>query len=153
MRPFARLVIEELSRVFEIVIFTASHDCYANPVVDFLDPSGKFVTKRLFREHCRQVSEGLYVKDLTIFKNRNLKNLVLIDNAAYSYSLQLDNGIPILPFYSNKKDSELRELADFLFSLAHVEDVRPILRERLKNQFISDNSKNMNTLFKKLFGI
>jgi len=111
------------------------------------------VTKRLFREHCRQVSDGLYVKDLTIFKNRNLKHLVLIDNAAYSYSLQLDNGIPIIPFYSNKKDSELHELAAFLLTLVDVEDVRPVLREKFKNHLISENSKNMNVLFKKLFGI
>ena len=25
--------------------------------------------------------------------------MVLVDNAAYSYAFQLENGIPILPFY------------------------------------------------------
>jgi len=33
--------------------------------------------------------------------------LVLVDNAAYSYAWQLDNGIPIVPFYDNKEDREL----------------------------------------------
>ena len=122
-------------------------------MINYLDPEGKFVAKRLFREHCRQVSDGLYVKDLTIFKNRSLKHLVLIDNAAYSYSLQLDNGIPIIPFYASKKDTELHELASFLLTLVDVDDVRPVLREKFKNQLISEHSKNMNLLFKKLFGI
>lgn len=135
------------------MVFTASHACYANPVIDYLDPEHKLVSKRLFRDNCRQVSESLYVKDLTVFKNRNLKNMVLIDNAAYSYCLQLDNGIPIVPFYNNKKDTELRELANFLIQLADEEDVRPVLRDKFKNGFIAENSKNMNVLFHKLFGI
>lgn len=139
--------------MFEIVVFTASHGCYANPVIDYLDPEGTLVTKRLFREHCRQVNESLYVKDLSVLKNRQMKNLVLIDNAAYSYALQLDNGVPIVPFYNNKKDTELKELASFLSTLADVEDVRPVLREKFKNNFILQNSRNMNILFQTLFGI
>ena len=153
IRPFARIVLQELSRHFEVVVFTASHACYANPVIDYLDPEGNLVAKRLFRDSCRQVSEGLYVKDLSIFKNRHPKNLVLIDNAAYSYSMQLNNGIPIVPFYASKKDTELRELATFLLGLIDVDDVRPVIREKFKNETISENAKNMNTLFKKLFGI
>jgi CTD small phosphatase-like protein 2 len=145
--------LQELAKHFEIVVFTASHACYANPVIDYLDPEGTLVTKRLFRDNCRQVSESLYVKDLTVFKNRQLKNMVLIDNAAYSYSLQLDNGVPIVPFYNNKKDTELKELAHLIIELADVDDVRPVLRDKFKNGFISENSKNMNLLFQKLFGI
>ena len=42
--------------------------------------------------------EQTHVKDIRII-NRNLSDIVLVDNAAYSYAFQLDNGIPILPFY------------------------------------------------------
>lgn len=135
------------------MVFTASHACYANPVINYLDPEGKYVTKRLFRENCRQISETLYVKDLTVFKGRNLKNMVLVDNAAYSYSLQLNNGIPVIPFYNNKKDTELKELVTFLMGLIEVDDVRPVLKSKFKLETVSENSKNMNTLFNKLFGI
>jgi CTD small phosphatase-like protein 2 len=139
--------------VFEVIVFTASHACYANPVINYLDPDNKYVTKRLFRENCRQVSEGLYVKDLTILKNRSLKNMILVDNAAYSYSLQLNNGIPIIPFYANKHDTELRDLAQYLVTLLDKDDVRHELKEAFKNEVVSENAKNMNLLFKKLFGI
>jgi CTD small phosphatase-like protein 2 len=30
--------------------------------------------------------------------------MVLIDNAAYSYAFQLDNGIPIIPYYEGKNN-------------------------------------------------
>lgn len=42
---------------------------------------------------------------MRILGDRDLKDVVLVDNAAYSYGLQLDNGIPIIPYYDNKKDS------------------------------------------------
>jgi len=42
--------------------------------------------------------------------NRNLSDIVLVDNAAYSYASQLDNGIPILPYYHGKSDFELKAL-------------------------------------------
>lgn len=45
----------------------------------------------------------MYVKDLRVI-DRDLKNLVLVDNAAYSYAYQLENGIPILPYYSGQID-------------------------------------------------
>ena len=52
---------------------------------------------------------GMYTKDLRIF-DRPLSQLVLIDNAAYSYAWQVDNGIPIIPFYDHKDDRELEAL-------------------------------------------
>lgn len=42
--------------------------------------------------------------DIRVIGNRKLSNLLLIDNAAYSFGVQLPNGVPILPFYDNKED-------------------------------------------------
>jgi TFIIF-interacting CTD phosphatase-like protein len=41
---------------------------------------------------------------------------VLIDNAAYSYSMNLDNAIPIIPYYEGK-DFELAALETYLQKL------------------------------------
>ena len=62
-RPYARQLLEYCSMFCEIVIFTASIPSYANIVIDLLDPEKKYVSHRLFREHCTFVN-GLYVKDL-----------------------------------------------------------------------------------------
>ena len=40
----------------------------------------------------------MYVKDLRVI-DRPASDLVLVDNAAYSYAFQMDNGIPIIPYY------------------------------------------------------
>jgi len=48
--------------------------------------------------------EGVHIKDLRVIGNRDLKDLVIVDNAAYSFGYQIDNGVPIIPFYDNKND-------------------------------------------------
>ena len=95
------------------MIFTASHSCYANAVLDYLDPNHKIFQHRLYRQHCYLTESGIYIKDLRII-NRNLCDMVLIDNAAYSYYFQLENGIPIIPYYQGTNDYELKELKLYL---------------------------------------
>ena len=41
-----------------------------------------------------------------------------------SFAFQLDNGIPILPYYHEKDDDELLKIADYLIALKDDEDVR-----------------------------
>lgn len=89
IRPFAKELLKQLSKICEIIVFTASHECYANVVLDYLDPKGDLVSHRLFRGQCWQTEEGVYIKDLRALKNRNLENILLVDNAAYSYFYQL----------------------------------------------------------------
>jgi len=84
-------------------VFTASHSCYANVVLDHLDPNKEFIQHRLFREHCYLTSEGMYCKDLRVM-DREMTDMILVDNAAYSYVAQPDNGVPILPYYHGKTD-------------------------------------------------
>ena len=71
-----------------------------------------------------ETEEGVYIKDLRIISNRNLKDIVIIDNAVYSFGFQLDNGIPILPFYEDKTDEEMLHLIYYLKCLSQFDDIR-----------------------------
>jgi len=69
----------------------------------------------------------LFTKDLKIFceeVNRPIKKAVIVDNAAYSFVWNIENGVPIIPFYDNKQDRELFELEKYLKGMIGVEDVR-----------------------------
>lgn len=68
--------------------------------------------------------EGYYVKDLRIFKNWQLSDIVIIDNSAYSFAFHIDNGIPIIPYYDDKQDEEMLHLMQYLISLAQGKDIR-----------------------------
>ena len=80
-----------------------------------------------------------------------MKDLVLVDNAVYSFILNLENGIPIIPFYNNKKDVELLKLKEFLLTLKEVEDVRPHILNYFEWETFVKHGSQPDKLFKKLF--
>lgn len=86
----------------------------------------------MYREHCISTKEGVFIKDLRVIKNRELKNMIIVDNAAYSFAFQIENGIPILPFYDFKADRELVSLQEYLKKLTEVEDILEINRNTFK---------------------
>ena len=51
IRPGAFQFLSEMSKFYELVIYTASLSKYADPLMNILDPE-KLCTDRLFREHC-----------------------------------------------------------------------------------------------------
>lgn len=132
LRPGIRECLRELSKYYELIVFTASHSCYANVVLDFLDPKREYIQHRLSRENCIVTKEGLYIKDLRILQNRDLKDVLIVDNAAYSFGFQIENGIPILPFYKDKNDNELKNLTNYLLILKDSNDIREINGEVFK---------------------
>lgn len=150
VRPYTMECLEELNKYFEIIVFTASHSCYANVALDYLDPENKYIHHRLFRDHCVTTEEGLYVKDLRVIANRNLEDIVIVDNAVYSFGYQLDNGIPIVPFYFNKRDKELKSLVAYLKSIYHLKDIREANR-RLFKLHLYDDADSHEELLEKIF--
>ena len=135
-RPGAIECLTKLKKHFEIVIFTASHPCYANRIIDMLDPQHSIISYRLFRDNCHKTADGVHIKDLRIIANRNPQDLILVDNAAHSYGFQLANGVPIVPFYCDKQDRQLFELVDFLLPLHDAADVRPLIQKTFKSQAV-----------------
>jgi len=127
-RPGVDHFLEEMGSKFEVVVFTASLDKYANPVLDILDPKG-FVKVRLFREACVQ-HYGNYVKDLSLL-GRRLEDTLILDNSPFSYMFQPDNAIPITSWFNDKTDRELYDLVPFLLEqIVPCEDVAQVIVER-----------------------
>ncbi|KAL8270915.1 hypothetical protein Esti_005169 [Eimeria stiedai] len=128
-RPGVTLFLNEVAKLFEVVIFTASVSKYADPVVDQLDPT-KLCSWRLFREYCTYM-DGVFVKDLSLL-GRDLKNIVIIDNSTRAYLWHAENAIPIKSWFEDPHDRELLDLIPILKSLAFVHDIRPVIRDVLR---------------------
>ena len=71
----------------------------------------------LTRKHCIEIEPNVFVKDLRVIQGRNIEDIIMVDNFAHSYSLQLQNGVPVIPFYDNPVDDELFKLDHYLRSL------------------------------------
>ena len=119
--------MREANKLFEVVVFTASHQCYADAVLDFLDPTRELVQHRLYREDCLLVND-VHVKDLRVLGDRNLDDIVIVDNAVHSFGYQLDNGIPLMSWHNDYADSQLLHLAEYLKVMHRYADVRDLNR-------------------------
>jgi len=126
-RPFLREFLEAVSQKFEVVIFTASQRVYADKLLDKIDPLGKFIRHRMFRDSCLPV-EGNFLKDLTVL-GREFSKMVLVDNSPHAFGYQVDNGIPIESWFDDPDDRELLKLEVFLRTLHGVDDVRVAVRD------------------------
>ena len=127
IRPNWEKALNIIKDKYIIVVFTASHSTYADAVLNFMDPNNKYFKYRLYRNNCTSVKyEGkeIYIKDLTVFKNIDLKNIIIIDNSVVSFTYQLNNGMPILPYYDSERDNELICLAYYLMRIYDYEDLR-----------------------------
>ena len=63
---------------YEIVIFTAAAQDYADFILNYIDKGRNYISHRLYRQHC-QYDDGVYVKDLSML-GRDLKKTIIVDN-------------------------------------------------------------------------
>ncbi|GAB4827273.1 hypothetical protein Ancab_034162 [Ancistrocladus abbreviatus] len=131
-RPHLQTFLEKVAEMFEIVVFTASQSIYAAQLLDVLDPGGKLISGRAYRESCI-FSDGTYTKDLTVL-GVDLAKVAIIDNSPQVFRLQVNNGIPIKSWFDDPSDNELISLIPFLETLVDVDDVRPIIAKRFGNK-------------------
>ena len=133
LRPKLFDFLNYVKEKYELIIFTASQKNYADKIIDYIEKDQKYFSLRLYREHCIFIKPGLYIKDLRIFKNRDLKNIILIDNSIFSFAHQLNNGILVTSFYNDEDDCFLINLKDYLmYCIENCDDVRIINQQQFK---------------------
>ena len=124
VRPHLQEFLNEVCKLYEVVIFTASVKNYAVPLIKKLDKS-RYGYKILSRSHWTKMM-GNYFKDLSLL-GRDLRNVIILDNSPDAYALNRVNGIPIESWYSCPYDSELKKMIPVLQMLAKVGDVREVI--------------------------
>ncbi|CAD8133053.1 unnamed protein product [Paramecium octaurelia] len=127
VRPYTEQFLQEMSKYYEIGVFTAGLPDYANWVLDQV-AFNKYIQFRLYRQHAMQYQQH-FVKDLSRL-GRNLAKCIIIDNIAANYQHQEENGIQIKTWYNYPDDKELVKLGAFLRKIAedNCEDVRDALQ-------------------------
>lgn len=75
---------------------------------------------------------GFFIKDLRMVDNRDLKDVVLLDNYVHSFAFNVDNGIPILEWRNQQDDDEFLHIIRYLKEVANCDDTMKFNRERLR---------------------
>lgn len=74
----------------------------------------------------------MYVKDLRIIKDRNLSDVILVDNSIISFAFNMDNGVPISAFVRQPNDEEFLYLVSYLEEVYSYTDVREHIAKTFK---------------------
>lgn len=82
-RPHCDEFLKKVCRWYKLVIFTASVQEYADPVIDWLEQERKYFAGRYYRQHCT-FRNGAYIKDLSSIEP-DLSKVVILDNSPVSY--------------------------------------------------------------------
>ncbi|KAI1850521.1 hypothetical protein JX265_004231 [Neoarthrinium moseri] len=127
-RPHCDEFLRKISKWFNLVIFTASVQEYADPVIDWLESERKYFTARYYRQHCT-FRHGAFIKDLSSIEP-DLSKVMILDNSPLSYMFHQDNAIPIQGWINDPTDNDLLHLVPLLEGLQYVSDVRALLALR-----------------------
>ncbi|KAL8953808.1 MAG: hypothetical protein Q9222_000373 [Ikaeria aurantiellina] len=127
-RPHCDEFLRKVCKWYELVVFTASVQEYADPVIDWLEQERQYFTKRYYRQHCT-LRNGAYIKDLSSVEP-DLSKVMIIDNSPLSYIFHEDNAIPIEGWINDPTDNDLLHLIPLLEALQYVMDVRALLALR-----------------------
>lgn len=143
LRPYVQDVLEKLNQWYEIVVFTAGEQEYADCILDYIDPNRTIFKKRLYRQDCIQL-DNFFIKDLDIILDREREHMCIVDNSILSFAFDLDNGVPINSYIGNEEDDrELLFLYSFLEDAATSADIRNNIRESFKLMHLQSSIVNV----------
>ncbi|TKA34595.1 hypothetical protein B0A49_13782, partial [Cryomyces minteri] len=128
-RPHCHEFLRKAAKWYNLVVFTASVQEYADPVIEWLERERKYFAARYYRQHCT-FRNGAYIKDLAQVEP-DLSRVMILDNSPMSYIFHEDNAIPIEGWISDPTDNDLLYLIPLLEGLQYVTDVRALLALRL----------------------
>lgn len=149
IRPGCFEFLKEMSKIYDIAIFTAAMKDYADNILDIIDPDKSLIKYRLYRHHT-SISGMCFVKDLSKL-GRDMKRIIIIDNLVDNFKLQPNNGLGIKTWLEEMKDNQLNDLGNLLKEIVNRKpsDVRTVLK-KIKEEANRRIKKNLPNPYKNL---
>jgi len=142
VRPNIYEFLDYCHEHFDMIIFTASCNDYADPIINFLEKDKKYFKARFYREHCI-IYRSFFLKDISIF-NYPLEKILIIDNCLFSFAHYLTNGVLVTSYYNDDEDIDLLSLIEFFKSCISSSDVRVEVENTFEFTKIFNNLKNIH---------
>jgi len=131
-RPGCSAFLDRMVKLgYELVIFTASTQDYADWMIDQIDSEGR-VHHRLYRQHALPWGP-IYVKDLSRL-GRDMDRMLIIDNVQENFMLQPLNGIFISSWYEDPNDTALFALVPLLEEIITTQTKVPEVLDKYRDQ-------------------
>lgn len=132
LRPHLKQFLTESSAMFNLVLFTASEQYYADSILKVVDPKSELFSIRLYRSNCVMVNRGIYLKHLGVLHGLNIEKTMFVDNLPFHLYENLNNLVPIVPYNGQSNDRELLKLLLFLRGILSFKNYPLKLRDQFK---------------------
>jgi Dullard-like phosphatase family protein len=117
VRPGIIEFLDSIDKYYELIIFTAATQEYADLLIDAVEENKIYFEHRLYRQHT-VIIDNDFVKDLSRV-GRPLDKIAIVDNMPQNFRLQKENGINIKAFWGEEVyDTALIDLAPILINIA-----------------------------------
>ena len=147
-RPYVNEFLYQMSKYYNIIIYSSNIKEYSNPLIDKLDEEN-VIYKRIYKDKTIELN-GKLISDLTKLIYDYGKNIIIISNNSVPSFINDSNNntLPINSWNFNKSDDELIKLKSFLEFLSSVNDVRDYIKGiAVKNVIDYERIENlMNTI-------
>ena len=110
LRPGLIEFLHIIKQFYELILFSSGTCDYVDPIVKIIEKKENFFEFVLYRQHISFDEKGEYYKDLNLL-NRNIRNILIVDDMKKNFKFHKLNGICIKPFYGDvQKDANLLNL-------------------------------------------
>ena len=142
LRPGLIEFLKKMKNLCELILFSFGTSTYVDSVVKVIEKNEKFFEYILDRNH-GIYENGNCIKDLNML-NRDLKNIIIIDDTYKYFQLHKENGICVKPFYGDIENDKntlvvLGNILQKIFRDANITgDIRISLKKYKKILSISN---------------
>ena len=136
LRPGLIEFLQKMRNICELILFSFGSSMYVESIMNVIEKDEKFFEYVLDRSH-GIYQDGHYIKDLNML-NRDLNNIIIIDDSSKYFQLQEENGICIKPFKGDIENDKntlkvLAKILEKIFNDANTtKDVRISLKKYKK---------------------
>ena len=144
LRPGLLDFLHKMKKLYELILFSLGTSEYVSPIIKNIEKKEKFFEHILYREHVTYDDNGNFFKNLNLL-NRDVKNILIVDDNSKNFKYHKSNGICIKPFYGdlNNDKNTLKILGNILFKIRYDADLTGDIR-------ISLNKEKNNMLFSQI---
>ena len=131
LRPGVINFLDELSKLYEIIIFTCSPKIYADGILNKIDIDNNYISHRLYKDHVI-FEKGKSVKKLNMI-GRDLNKIIFVDNMKSNAKYNLQNLCHVSTWIYDINDEEIINLKVKLKNIATNNKFKDDIRKGLEN--------------------
>ena len=135
LRPGLFDFLQKMKKIYELIIFSLGTSEYVSPIIKQIEKNEQYFEHILYRDHVTYDDNGIVFKNLNLL-NRDVKNIIIVDDNYNNFKFHKSNGICIKPFYGdtiNDKNT-LKILGNILFKIRYDADLTGDIRISLNKE-------------------